>query len=73
MQPSPVQPSTVDKLRQVIKTIENKGKAPSSELPLYDPTIHRPGDRVLIRAGNKLVETVIPELDAGGQPVPNYD
>ena len=42
-------------------------------VPLYNPAIHRAGDRVLIRHPHtrKLVETVIPHLDADGQPIPD--
>ena len=36
---------------------------------LYNPTQHRIGDRVLIYRGKRLVETVIPELDADGNPI----
>ena len=74
----PVRP--IDNLRQVIKSIENKDKAhqcPPGEvsLPLYDPAIHRPGDKVMVKPvyGKKLMPVVLPELDAGGQPIPNYD
>lgn len=77
---SSVKPNTLDNLRQTIKNIEGKTKAPQhpsgeASVPLYNPSIHKPGDRVLVKPpyGNKLVEIVIPELDAGGQPVPNYD
>lgn len=73
-----VKTETIDKLRQTMKSIEDRTKAPqrpSESLPLYNPAIHGPGDRVMVKPlyGKKLVETVIPELDAGGQPVPNYD
>ena len=35
------------------------------------PSIHRAGDRVMIQKGKRLIETVIPELDADGYAV--YD
>lgn len=38
-------------------------------VPLYNPAIHKAGDRVLVWRGNHLVETIIPELDADGQPI----
>ena len=41
-------------------------------LPIYNPHIHRPGDRVLFKVGKKLVETTVPELDGGGQPIQEY-
>ena len=63
-----------DELHQTIKSIEDRGLPEwDGKTPLYNPVVHGPGDRVMVKYGNKLVETVIPELDAGGQPVPNYD
>lgn len=71
---------TLDKLRKTMQSIEDRAKAPQcpsgdASLPLYNPAIHGPGDRVLVKPlyGKKLVATVLPELDAGGQPIPNYD
>lgn len=40
---------------------------------LYNPLNHRPGDKVLVKRGKRLIETVIPELDADGNPMPDYD
>jgi len=34
---------------------------------------HRIGDRVLVQKGKRLIETVIPEIDADGNPMPDYD
>ncbi len=44
----------------------------SPGIPLYDPTKHKPGDRVLIKSpyGKRLVETVIPSIDLDGNPMP---
>lgn len=70
---TPVQPN-VEVLRQIIKNIESKPQE-KPIIPLYNPAIHKPGDRVLVRPryGKSNIETVIPELDAGGQPIPDYD
>lgn len=40
-------------------------------IPLYDPTRHKAGDRVLVQSphSKRLVETVIPTLDADGHPI----
>lgn len=40
-------------------------------LPLYDPTKHKAGDRVLVQSpySKRLIETTIPELDADGHPM----
>ena len=39
-------------------------------IPLYNASIHKPGDRVRMYQGNRLIELVIPELDADGNPIP---
>lgn len=49
---------------------------PSGEptiIPIYNPAIHGAGDRVLILRGRRYIPTIVPELDAGGQPIPAYD
>lgn len=38
-------------------------------IPLYDATKHRVGDRVLVYRGKRLIGTVIPALDADGSPI----
>ncbi|KKN74708.1 hypothetical protein LCGC14_0387500 [marine sediment metagenome] len=45
-------------------------KPKEEPIPLYNPTIHKPGDRVMVKPnyGKKLVEIVIPELDDDGNP-----
>ena len=45
----------------------------NSRIPVYNPAIHKAGDRVLVQRGKRMVETIIPVLDAGGQAVPEYD
>ena len=39
--------------------------------PLYNPAIHRVGDRVLIKPphGKRLIETIIPKIDADGNMI----
>ncbi len=56
-------------LRRVIKTIEDK-KVLTKSAPIFDPYVHKPGDRV--QRGKRLIETVIPTLDADGQPIPEF-
>ena len=41
-------------------------------IPLYNPAVHRAGDRVLVVRGSRKVEVVIPKLDAEGQPIPEF-
>ncbi len=77
-----VQPKTKEVVQPneplvVSPSVQRDGKASSAvqpDIPLYNPSIHRAGDRVLIKPtyGKKLVEVVIPELDAGGNPIPGY-
>ena len=42
--------------------------------PLYNPIIHRAGDRVLIKPphSKQLIETVIPTIDADGNVIPEF-
>jgi len=61
----------LDELRGLISGIEAK-PALAPKLPLYNPILHRAGDRVLVQQGKKFMEVVIPELDAGGSPMPEY-
>ena len=41
----------------------------NTTVPMFNPSIHKAGDKVMVYQGKKLIETVIPELDADGQPV----
>jgi len=38
--------------------------------PLYNPSVHKPGDTVRIIKGNTEITLTIPNLDADGQPIP---
>lgn len=42
------------------------------EVSIYNPSIHKAGDTVLVYRGKRLVETTIPELDGDGNPVPEF-
>lgn len=42
---------------------------PKPLIPLYDRAIHKTGDKVLMRHGRRLIETVVPELDLDGNPI----
>ena len=83
--PKPLHPVTPnkEKLQRMINDIErgasrlhgkeNTGFAESVQpIPMYNPSVHKAGDRVMIRSNRKLIETVIPELDGSGQPIPEY-
>ena len=39
------------------------------DIPLYNPSNHKIDDRVLVYKGRRLVETVIPQIDADGNPI----
>ena len=41
-----------------------------AKIPLYNPALHRPGSRVLVEKGKRLVVTIVPEIDAEGYPIP---
>jgi len=62
--------SKQDHLRQVIKNIDNKLQESVTKIPLYDPMIHKPGDRVTVLKGKRQVEIIIPQLDDDGNPMP---
>ncbi len=75
-----VQPSTAEKLKAAGIVLDgNRIISPSSELvqpglPVCDRSNWRdfqPGDRVMMRQGRRLVETVVPERDAEGNPIPD--
>ena len=75
---NPVQPTRSIKglIMEGNRIIGVQPKVPSPSegevnIPLYNPAIHRLGDRVLIKPpyGKKLIETVIPEIDAEGNPI----
>ena len=80
VQPKVVQPtdSKQEKLAELRKLITEKqqpmvhGSSLHSGLPIYNPAIHKPGDKVLFKVGKKMVETVVPELDGAGQPIQDY-
>ncbi len=39
----------------------------SNILQIYNPLVHKVGDRVLMRQGKKLVQAIVPTLDADGR------
>ena len=50
--------------KQIEAGLNNEPVRPT--VPLYNSSIHHAGDRVLVRQGKRLVETVIPQYDADG-------
>ena len=38
--------------------------------PLYNPAVHKAGEKVLMRQGKRLVLAVVPELDGAGEIMP---
>lgn len=56
-----------EKLKNVVVMgVQRKRVNTPEKIPIYDARIHKAGDRVLVRKGKSLVETVVPELDADG-------
>jgi len=61
----------LDELRQLVRGIEQRYDAKPKQaesLPIYNPAIHKAGDRVLIQQGKRLIPTIVPEIDADGHP-----
>ena len=69
VQPTPVDVPFIDAVSPSIKR-EDYGKI-SQPAPVYNPAIHRPGDRVLVQRGKRWIEAVIPELDMDGGIIPD--
>jgi len=64
-----VQPNVIDAVSPSVRR-EDYGKISIEQpAPVYNPSIHRPGDRVLVQRGKRWVEMVIPRLDADGQAI----
>ena len=61
-------------LQKLIHSIEDEPKVARTRPPLFNPAIHKPGDRVLIKPpyGKKLVEVIVPEAAAEGNAVPKW-
>ncbi len=51
-------------------TAPTMANQPLGALPLYNPMLHKPGDRVMVYQGKRLVPTVVPSLDADGHLMP---
>ncbi len=74
-------PNIADRLRAAGLTLEGNKivgaakpatKQSDNIIPLYNPAIHKPGDRVLVKPayGKRLVTVIIPDLDVDGNPIP---
>ncbi len=75
--PQNVQPNEVDNksqrlalAREVLKNVQSANTL--MELPIYNPTLHRSGDKVRIFQFGKWRAITIPELDKDGYPIPSY-
>ena len=46
----------------------------TDDIPWYNPSKHREqiGKRVRLMRGNRIIEMVVPELDADGQPIGDF-
>jgi hypothetical protein len=60
----------LDKKPEVPEHLHTTGIS-NATTPIYDPTVHKPGDKVLRRVGKKLVPCIVPRLDASGNPIPD--
>lgn len=48
---------------QYVDNEVNRESVPEGALQLYDPRIHKPGDKVMIRVKGKLEEAIVPEME----------
>jgi len=58
--------------QQIVKSCSVNASGSVNAIPIYDPTIHKRGDTVLIRKGKKLVQIIVPEIDAEGNIIPDH-
>lgn len=49
--------------QQIIKGCSHDSPSVNT-IPVYDPAIHKEGDRVMVRRGKRLVETIVPMIEA---------
>lgn len=57
--------------RQIIKSCSvNASVNAIKPTQVYNPSVHKPGDRVLVKRGSRLVEAVVPQVDADGHIIP---
>ena len=57
------------------KTLQSKSsplKDDSNNLPRYNPSKHRSGDKVLIFRDGRWLPYLVPNMDSGGQEIPDY-
>ena len=45
---------------------KKKGQTENVYVSVYNPKIHKAGDRVMVQKGKKMVEVEVPEVDADG-------
>ena len=61
--------ATICSVAQWNKLIRGYHHEVATSLPIYNPALHKPGAHVLIPKGKRLIEAVVPELDAEGNPI----
>ncbi len=52
------------------KAAATMANPPLDPLPLYNPMVHKPGDKVMVYQEKRLVSVVVPEVDADGHSIP---
>lgn len=50
-----------------VNTIDARATHQANGLPLYNPQLHKAGERVLVKKGGRLIEAIVPEIDADEQ------
>ena len=45
---------------------EESGTHAVHTIPLYNPATHKAGDKVMMKQGKRLIESIVPDMDADG-------
>ena len=61
---------SIEGYQHLLKGYRGTNTDSSHKLSLYNPLINKAGDRVLVRQGKNIIETIIPELDGDGNRIP---
>lgn len=71
---SPVQPKPelLTELRGLMDKAGSNTPVQPNEVPWYDPVTSKPGERVKMRQGGRIIETTVVETDADGHEMPDY-
>jgi len=60
--------ATICSLEQWNKLVRMSNHEVATSSPIYNPSTHKPGDRVMVRKGKRMIEVKVPLIDAEGNP-----